>query len=201
MPESKNSLFPVVNTSKIDELFSKLSHLDLSEKKLKRLEIMVAKLWQAKFVDENTALLLKYSIIEIAKGGTSEKEETFDIIGKGKEELSKNSLNLLRDYLIEKDFNLISNGWMNRFNKMIRKPMKSPLEDFLKSKKINLEEFPFPFKKIKKVRDDLTHGSISSIKDHELQRANAVLYRISIGLILSEFQIPEWEELVDFSIN
>ena len=70
-------------------------------------------------------------------------------------------------------------------NKIEFKPFTSPLEETLILNNINPNSFGHKFSKLKKTRDKITHGSLSSISDDILQSQLFSLRKIAISLILS----------------
>ena len=83
--------------------------------------------------------------------------------------------------------------------KLFIKPLKSPLEDYLTSIGLVVDDFYPKFKTIKNVRDSITHGSISTHSLDKLESVNAMLYRISICIILDYLKIENWKEIVDIT--
>ncbi|WP_373941694.1 hypothetical protein OEG92_19495 [Polaribacter sejongensis] len=71
--------------------------------------------------------------------------------------------------------------------------MKSHLEDFLTQQNISINEFPITLSRLKKIRDKITHGSVNSIKEKQLDIANILIYRINVVLILNMLGINEWK--------
>ncbi len=63
---------------------------------------------------------------------------------------------------------------------------------FLITKLIHLK-FQITVNRLKKIRDNITHGSIDKINQNQLEKANILLYRITGILILNLLQIKEWE--------
>jgi len=86
---------------------------------------------------------------------------------------------------------LIRNKWKWTIEKLITKPMGSPLENTLIQNSINAENFGFKFKELKTVRDKLTHGRTSSIDDEKLKLYTYAMAKISISLILSKLGFKE----------
>jgi len=72
--------------------------------------------------------------------------------------------------------------------------MKSDIDEFFRSQKLNSNEFPISVSKLVQIRSDLTHGSVNRVKETELEKANILLYRLSVILILNLLGLNDiWE--------
>ncbi|GAH50570.1 unnamed protein product [marine sediment metagenome] len=85
------------------------------------------------------------------------------------------------------------NKWKGIINKLEYKPIKSPLETFLLNQELPIDDFPITVGDLKKIRDNLTHGSINKVKPTKLEKANIFLYRIAGILILNLLGLKDWE--------
>nr|WP_199003493.1 hypothetical protein [Flavobacterium sp. ASV13] len=134
-------------------------------------------------VELSSAFLLLFNIIEIFN--INQTQEKFQFNGLKQENFSK-AYELIRESLIDdEEVNLLKNKWDGLINKISIKPLKSPLEETLKTNNINSLAFGFSFKKLKETRDKLTHGSVNSIKEEDLKLQIYCLRKIAISLILS----------------
>ena len=135
-------------------------------------------------VESSAKYLLLFNIIEIFNN--TQNIEKFEL-----NDLKEKNINEAKD-LIEKilknsnDLDLFSEKWNGLINKVFIKPLKSPLEETLKSNNIFVEEFGFSFKELKTVRDKLTHGSTNSINEENLKSYISALRKICICLLLSQ---------------
>jgi len=134
-------------------------------------------------VELSSAFLLLFNIIEIFN--INQTQEKFQFNGLKEENFSK-AYELIKESLADdEDVNLLKNKWDGLINKISIKPLKSPLEETLKTNNINSLAFGFSFKKLKETRDKLTHGSVNSIKEEDLKLQIYCLRKIAISLILS----------------
>lgn len=198
------TIFPVYNGYGIDSLFRKLKQNPFSDKSISLISLLTEKFWQSQFVDPRSSVLLKFAIIEICKGGLKEQTEDYvlnDSINKKTllRNVKKTFVDAITNDVDKKNFMDKWNSYMSP--KMLIKSMKSPFEEFLKNKGMEPDTFAIPFSEIKKVRDSITHGSTEKYSLDELDKVNAMLYRICIWLILSEFVESDVENLVDMKIK
>lgn len=198
------TIYPVYTGFGIDSLFRKLKQNTFSDKSISQLNVVIEKFWQSQFVDSRSAVLLKFAILELFKVGFKTSTDSYVL----KESVTKRTIlkdvkNMLLE-AIESDFERkdFENKWNSYLSqKILNKTMKSPFEEFLRSKGMEPDSFAVSFSEIKKVRDSITHGSIEKYSLEELDKVNAMLYRICIGLILGELIDGDWREYVDFKLN
>ena len=199
LTENKGTLFPVVRINNLDKLFSRIQIKKIDFSQLNKIEIMIQKFWQTNLVDIRSSILLNFAILEIAKDSNNGTEQfeikdtshKNDVIADFKEKI----LSLIDEkekIIFEKKFEFI-------IPKLFIKPLKSPLEDYLTSIGLVVDDFYPKFKTIKNVRDSITHGSISTHSLDKLESVNAMLYRISICIILDYLKIENWKEIVDIT--
>lgn len=150
----------------------------------KKLDKAIENYLHSREVDSSSKYLLLFNIIEIFNLKQDiEKFKLNDL----QEENFKKALELIEATLADKnEIDLLRDKWKWSTNKLILKPMKSPLEETLKQNGIKVERFGFSFKSLKDVRDKLTHGSVSSIKEEKLKEYTYAIGKISISLILSQ---------------
>ena len=143
---------------------------------------------QSIITDGSTTFLIRFNIIEVCmKGMTQDDKERFNQILSSSNVSDKydQALNILLETVSAEDHEMFKKKWIGVKDKMQFKPMKSPMEEFLRDQKFQLNEFPIPFNKLKSIRDSLTHGSINSVSSEELRKANILLYGVAGILILN----------------
>lgn len=134
-------------------------------------------------VDLNASFLLLFNIIEIFN--IKQEIEKFEF-KKSKEENFNKAFELISQTLENsEESELLKDKWNGLINKIEIKPLKSPLEETLNFNNIKPTDFGFSFGKLKKTRDKLTHGSVSSIKEKDLKSQIYCLRKIAIRLILA----------------
>lgn len=149
---------------------------------------------QALYVDSNSEFLIRYNILEICDT-RKHANEKFNLVLKGnaKKKKYKQALDLLLETVSPSEHKAFKNKWSSLSGKLENKPMKSPLVSFLESQNLKTSEFPISVDKLKKLRDNITHGSIDKVDAEFLQNANRFLYRINGILILNLIGIEEWK--------
>lgn len=160
--------------------------------KLKR---VISMFIQAISVDSSSKFLLLYNIIEVCMSGTKISAEKFEQILEASEVEAKYSasLGLLLQTIKPEDHQDFTNKWNYLRGKLLFKPMKSPLSEFLEGQGLNPAVFPISLDDLKSIRDKITHGSVNKIKDKQLEDANILLYRISGILILNLLGLKDWK--------
>ena len=177
---------------------------------LKRLEILVRKFIQSNIVDVRSSILLRFAIFELCKSMLKdEKPEKFTFSKDGtvmpRRNVSK-LLNEARELIAEnietsEKAEFIKKWTSSVISKITTKPMGSPFMDYLTSIGFTPEKFDVEFSKTKDIRDSITHGSTMEFSENDLLECNQMLYRISIGLILHQFELDNWIQDVEMSIN
>ena len=89
--------------------------------------------------------------------------------------------------------------WHNIQALLQNKPMKNQLASFLVSQNLDPKTFPIKLDDLKKLRDNITHGSIDKVNAEQLRQANILLYRISGILILNLMGIKDWKLNIEIS--
>jgi len=150
---------------------------------------------QAISVYNSSRYLIFYNIIEIIKGGDKEIKSEFTQLLNDDERKVKfdEALEVLLKTIGSEEHTDFKNKWQGVSSKLKYKPMKSPMEEFLRKSKLDPDTFPIKLKKIIELRDDFTHGSTNIVQSEELDKANKFLYRISGILILQLMGVQEWE--------
>lgn len=182
--------------SKISTIFSFLSENYRIEKILKtnwhinylnnrsKFDKAIDNFLHSREVENSSKYLLLFNIIELFN--QNQIEEKFEVNNLKAQNL-KSALDLLEKTLVNKnDIELFRDKWEGLINKIYTKPLKSPLEETLKSNGICSENFGFSFSELKKVRDKITHGSVNSIRDEKLQEYIYAIRNICVSLILSQ---------------
>src|SRR5690606_18121102 len=111
-------------------------------------------------VDLNASFLLLFNIIEIFNIKQEEEKFSFNEL---KEKNLNEAFNLISQALDnEMDQQLLRDKWNGLISKIEIKPLKSSLEETLRMNNIKSIDFGYSFSRLKKTRDKLTHGSVSS---------------------------------------
>ena len=134
-------------------------------------------------VNLSASYLLLFNIIEIFN--EKSENEKFEFNDTKKENFDKAYDLISKSLKNADDVDLLKDKWNGITNKIELKPMKSPLENGLLINNINALDFGYSFSRLKKTRDKLTHGSISSIKEKDLKAQMYSLQKISLKLILA----------------
>ena len=149
---------------------------------------------QAYLLDSESKFLLLYNILEISKNQTKSIRDKFKFEVSKKEckstfqKISK-ELTLMINSEEREDFTNKLNSVWNSI--LVYKPILNPIKELLELNNIDTEKFPLSIEQIKKIRDNLTHGSSNQNLD-ELLLANKLLFIIDGILILNLMDISEW---------
>lgn len=175
--------------------FMSASWQESTLKNHKRLSVAIKLFNQSHLVGGSSGFLIRFNIIELCMGGDKTTQAKFQstLSDNAKEEKYTEALTIILKTIDVSDHELFKRKWEGIIKKLDYKPMNSPIEDFLIEQKLPISKFPISVKRLKKIRDYLTHGSIQSIKQDELESANILLYRISGVLILNLIGIRDWE--------
>lgn len=150
----------------------------------KQLNKAIDNFLHAREVSLGASFLLLFNIIEIFNVSQKQNKFKFNI---EKKEMLKILFSELKKYLIDKsDETEFESKLESVINKLEFKPLKSPLDETLKSNNIDSTMFGYTLNKLKKTRDSITHGSINSIKEEELKLQVYCLRKIAVCLILSK---------------
>jgi len=134
-------------------------------------------------VDLSASFLLLFNIIEIFN--IKQEIEKFEF-NEFKEENFNKAFEIISQTLEnEEEKEILKDKWNGLINKIEIKPLKSPLEETLNLNNIKPTDFGYSFGKLKKTRDKLTHGSVSSIKEKDLKSQIFCLRNITLRLILA----------------
>lgn len=174
--------------------FLQMSWQEATLKNFPLLSKVVTLFNQSLLVDNSSAFLIRYNIIEICdKQQHSNEKFTFSI---GKDEAKvkqENALKILLEMIDSKEHELFKVHWQNSQKNLQYKPIKNQLVSFLKGQNLIPENFSVSISDLKKLRDNITHGRIEKVNQEQLKIANALLYRINGILILNLMGINEWK--------
>lgn len=149
---------------------------------------------QSHLVDSYSTFLILYNIIEIC-----DKQKQDNI--KFKLTLNKKQIKVKQEEALVKLLETIEKSeheefrkrWHNVQTLLQNKPMKNQLVSFLESQNLDPKTFPVKLDDLKRLRDNITHGSIDRVNAEQLRQANILLYRISGILILNLMGIKDWK--------
>lgn len=149
----------------------------------------------SRLLDSNSKFLLLYNIIEICMTGSTHTGEEFKLtVSQSKKNtLYNQAFEILKETVNETDIEDFEKKWDTVKKQMIYKPMKSPLNCFLIANNIPVDELEISVGKMKKIRDKIVHGSVSSLSYEEVANANAQLFNLGAVLILNVLGIKNWE--------
>lgn len=175
----------------------KFFELSWQKETLKNFELLskaVTLFNQSLLVDNSSAFLIRYNIIEIC-GKTSAEDGIWNFTLKN-DELEKffsdtrESISNIIDETEQEHFN---NKWNSIQNIIKSKSLRKQLEDSLSKHDINVESLPIRTSKIVQLRNNITHGSLDKVNVEDLRKVNILLYRISGILILNLMGIKNWK--------
>lgn len=202
----KSSLWPVYKVHDIDEFYKKVNMISIKREYLKKLNLIVKKFNHSNIVDVRSSILLRFAILEICKSEKKNskssqfnfKENGIILSKKKKSSLLNEARDLIVSKIEESERSEFINKWTTSIDKITVKPMRSPFIEYLES--VGFKTKDFDFSTIKGIRDAITHGSTDKYSEDELIKCNAMLYRITIGLILHELDVKNWNEELDMNI-
>ena len=143
----------------------------------------------AREVSLGASFLLLFNIIEIFNINKNQEKFKFN---SSKDEMTKDIFSHFNQYLLDKSDEIeFEKKLEGVFNKIEYKPFTSPLEETLKTNNIDPIKFGFTLNNLKRTRDSITHGSISSIREEDLKLQIYCLRKIVICLILSKFGLKD----------
>lgn len=177
--------------------FNKFLQSSWQEETIKNFELIskaVTLFNQSHLVDNSSAFLIRYNIIEICdKQKQSNEKFTFLLSKIQRKEKQEEALVKLLETIKTDEHEAFKERWGNIQTLLQNKPMKSQLVSFLESQNLDPETFPVGIRVLKELRNNITHGSIDKIDLEQLRKANILLYRISGILILNLMGIKEWK--------
>jgi hypothetical protein len=149
---------------------------------------------QSHLVDNSSAFLIRYNIIEICDKQKQNKEKFTLLLSKSQRKTKqKEALEKLLETIKTDEHGAFKERWGNIQTLLQNKPMKNQLVSFLESQNLDPTTFPIDIRELKELRNNITHGSIDKVDLEQLRKANILLYRISGILILNLMGIKEWK--------
>lgn len=149
---------------------------------------------QSHLVDSSSAFLIRYNIIEICdKQNQSNEKFTLALDKKQTKEKQNEALTKLLETIDTTEHEEFKKRWQNVQTLLQNKPMKNQLVSFLESQNLDPQTFPVKIDDLKKLRNNITHGSIDRVNEEQLREANILLYRINGILILNLMGIKDWK--------
>lgn len=149
---------------------------------------------QSQIVDDYSTFLIRYNIIEICDKQKQDNVKFKPALNKKLTKAKQNeALEKLLETISKNDHKEFKNRWHNVMTILQNKPMKNQLVSFLESQNLDPKSFPIKISDLKKLRDNITHGSIENVDSEQLRQSNILLYRISGILILNLMGIKEWK--------
>jgi len=139
-----------------------------------------------------TKFLMRFNILETCMENKSGKQEEFEFTEDLEIIYNRVENILLSKLLNEKEIPIFKEKRNSILNKIKVKPIKSPIQEFLLNKNIPVNEMPISLSKLKRVRDKLTHGSVS-LYENDLYQHNVLMYRLSGVLIMDLIGLKEWK--------
>lgn len=150
----------------------------------KKISKAIDNLLHAREVNPASAFLLLFNIIEILNINQKQEKFTFNT---EKNVIAKDLHETLKKYLtIKKEHEEFEKKVRGAIDKLEFKPFKSPLEETLRINNVDPQIFGYSFSRLKKTRDSITHGSLKSIKEEDLQLQVYCLQKIARCLVLSQ---------------
>lgn len=175
----------------------KFFELSWQKETLKNFELLskaVTLFNQSLLVDNSSAFLIRYNIIEIC-GKTSAEDGIWNFKLKN-DELDKffsDTRESISNIIDETEQEYFNNKWKSIQNIIKSKSLRKQLEDSLTKHDINVGSLPIRTSKIVQLRNNITHGSLDKVNVEDLRKANILLYRISGILILNLMGIKDWK--------
>lgn len=149
---------------------------------------------QSHLVDNSSAFLIRYNIIEICdKQKRKNIKFKLALDKKQTKEKQDEALKILLETININEHEDFKKRWQNVLGNLQYKPMKNQLVSFLESQGIDPNTFPVNINNLKELRDKITHGSIDNVDIELLRKANTLLYRINGILILNLMGIKDWK--------
>lgn len=149
---------------------------------------------QSHIVDEYSTFLIRFNIIEICDKQKQNNVKFTPALNKRQTKVKQDeALKILLETINTNEHEEFKKRWHNVLTLLQNKPMKNQLISFLESQNLDPKIFPVKIDDLKKLRDNITHGSIDKVNAEQLRQANILLYRISGILILNLMGIREWK--------
>jgi len=161
---------------------------------------------QSILVDEQSSLLIRYSILETSISFYSKKfknnpkkQFTFE---KNKKAIWKEAFLKLQSAVIDSEKEDFKKRWEDIQKLIINKPMDTELDNYIKHLNLDISNFPISLNDIRIMRNNLSHGSIDNCNEMKLTQANILLFGIIGVIILKAFGIEnlDLKRIVDKAI-
>lgn len=177
--------------------FNKFLQSNWQKETLKNFDLLsktVALFNQSQIVDSYSAFLIRYNIIEICNKQKQDNVKfTLALNEKQTKAKQEEALEILLETINTNEHEDFKKRWFNVQALLQNKPMKNQLVSFLESQNLDPKSFPVSIDDLKKLRNNITHGSIDKVNAEQLRQANILLYRISGILILNLMGIRDWK--------
>lgn len=177
--------------------FNKFLQSSWQKETLKNFELLskAIKLFnQSHIVDDYSTFLIRYNIIEVCdKQKQDNVKFTMALSKKQAKAKQEEALKMLLETIKTDEHEEFKKRWHNVQTLLQNKPMKNQLVSFLESQNLDPKTFPVKLDDLKRLRDNITHGSIDKVNAEQLRQANILLYRINGILILNLMGIKEWK--------
>lgn len=148
---------------------------------------------QSQLLEDSAKFLIYYNIIEVLDKQKQDVEEfSFNVKKKCFNANAKKALNGLLDMVAETDRKEFEQQLDFAINNL-RKPMRSQLDAFLCEQNLSPEEKDIDTNMLRKLRNNITHGSLNKVDKEQLQKANRIMYRIVVVVILNQMGITDWK--------
>jgi len=153
---------------------------------------------QARFLSETTEFLVRYNILEVLASYIYKSFSTASVeknISKFKgsddeiEQLFNDSLNTFLNSLIESNHAQFTKSWQYFKSEILNKgnlSLTEKLELLFEQAGIDISKFPISLKKIVKLRNNITHGSLGNTSSDDVQKYNKLLFQLN-GLTILRF--------------
>ncbi|MBK7965761.1 MAG: hypothetical protein IPK10_11070 [Bacteroidetes bacterium] len=149
---------------------------------------------QSHLVDSYSEFLIRYNIVEIC-----DKRKQDNV--KFKHALNTKQTKIKQDEAFAKLLETIDKNeheefkkrWHNVKTLLQNRPMKNQLITFLEHQGLDPKSFPINLDDLKRLRDNIVHGSNEKVNPEQLRQANILLYKISGILILNLMGIKDWK--------
>lgn len=177
--------------------FNKFLQSSWQEETIKNFELLskaITLFIQSQIVDDYSAFLIFYNIIEICDN-RKQNNVKFSLALNDKEVKIKQNeaLEKLLETIKPDEHEDYKKRWIDVQTKLQDKPMKGQLLSFLESQNLAPNTFPIKISDLQKIRNRIVHGSTNNINNDQLRKANILLYRISGILILNLMGIKDWK--------
>lgn len=148
---------------------------------------------QSLIVDDSSAFIIRYNIIEICGKKTPEDSKwKFNLEKSDIQSFFVDIKERIKNVIDDSDRAAFESKWPSVEKTIQSKSLRKQLEDTFQKNNIDSTALPIRTNKIVELRNYITHGSLESVNSEELRKANILLYRISGILILNLMGVREW---------